>query len=281
MSAYHCGFAVAVINSKNQIQRELAKNGVRTVRLPFDSEYKLRLKNKTKNTAIAEIFIDGMSASLDGKKLVLPPETTIDVERFVDTETQGPRLKFVKPDHADVQDPTTVEIGRIRVVFYPQVKFEEFPRIPSYPWWIYQPVWYPTWPSLVLPISPFYSSPAPEAAFDATSSGFALGGQTTFMSTVDTKFSINGVSSTATGATVGGTDAIQSFKLSDTVSSAQPPVTMEIQLEGYENIEIKVEVKMRNGLPYKVFIDDKELTQCGISLDKDGLVLKLKNFLAS
>lgn len=112
--AFQNGFAASlIINGKPQ--RELNESGDRTVRIPFGSEYAIRVKNKSNVRAYVSIDIDGTDVM--GGKLLMRPGQTIDVERFVvDGDLlKGKRFKFVSAGHSDVQDPTSFENGLIRV----------------------------------------------------------------------------------------------------------------------------------------------------------------------
>jgi hypothetical protein len=120
MMAYANGFVAVVLDSTGKPIRELNENNQRTVRLPFGSEYRLRLKNNTGSRAWALIDIDGMDA-LSGSKLLLRPGQTLDVERFLEGDNnKGARFKFVEAGSAGVTDPTSGENGRIRVTFEPE-----------------------------------------------------------------------------------------------------------------------------------------------------------------
>lgn len=85
--------------------------------IPFDSEYKIRLKNKNNKGCTAKVFIDGKPVSKLGD-LIISANGTIDLERFVDSSLDsGSKFKFVPLDHSDVDDPTSSENGIIKVEF--------------------------------------------------------------------------------------------------------------------------------------------------------------------
>lgn len=114
------GFVAVVVGPDGKPIREIAEDGKRTVRLPFGSEYKLRLKNKTRARAYVRIEIDGMDA-LSGKKLVMPADCTKDIERFLEGDnSKGAKYKFVEAGNSAVTDPTSGENGRIRIIFEPE-----------------------------------------------------------------------------------------------------------------------------------------------------------------
>ncbi len=126
--AYANQFVASVIY-KNQPQREFKKDGDRTVQLPFDSEYSLRVQNKNHNRASVDVLIDGVSIFAAGKTLQLAPLQTVDLERFVCDMKSGSRFKFVSLAKAIAeghQDPTSRDFGRITFKFIPEKEQELF-----------------------------------------------------------------------------------------------------------------------------------------------------------
>jgi len=124
--AYQGGLVVSVIVSGKPV-REYNADGTRTCKIPFNSEYSLRLKNKSKGRALASITIDGMEVLTGNKKLVLGRGQTVDVERFIDDLNSGNKFKFISLEEGaasgEIQDPTSEENGIIEVKFYK----EKFP----------------------------------------------------------------------------------------------------------------------------------------------------------
>jgi hypothetical protein len=125
MMAFMNSFVVSVLVD-NQPQREVAVDGKRTIRLPWDSEYKIRLKNKSGKRAMAEVEIDGVSIATMGKRFILEKGQTIDLERFVDDLDGGRKFRFVSADDPKnmgvIQDPTSSDNGCVRVKFYPELE---------------------------------------------------------------------------------------------------------------------------------------------------------------
>ena len=119
--AFMNDFVVSVLVN-NKPQREISDNGRRTVRLGWDSEYSLRLKNKSPHRCVAEVEIDGVNISTLNKRFIIGPNESIDLERFVDDLSSGRRFKFVSAtdpkNTGSIQDPTSPENGCIRVRFY-------------------------------------------------------------------------------------------------------------------------------------------------------------------
>lgn len=124
MMAYtNPGFVISVLHQSNPI-REVWENNERICRLPFESEYVLRLWNKTSARAMARVEIDGMKASAN--EFVLQPGEKLDLERFCldGNLTTGKRFKFTSVEKGaqtgEIQDPTSPDNGKIRVTFFPE-----------------------------------------------------------------------------------------------------------------------------------------------------------------
>lgn len=124
MMAYQNDYVLSIIHNGKPV-REFAESGSRTCAVPFGSEYKIRLKNKTNKRAKAKVTIDGMSIMTHGDGcIVLHPNQTVDLERFVDDLNSGNRFKFISLDEGtqsgEIQDPTSQDNGVIKVEFYPE-----------------------------------------------------------------------------------------------------------------------------------------------------------------
>lgn len=123
MSAYQANFVASIIYN-NRPLREVNKNGKRTCILPHGSEYKLRLKNKKSVRCQVEVFIDGTDV-LFGKRLVINPGNSIDLERFVEDQDKGKKFKFVSikeaTDAGQLQDPEYFDNGRIEIKIYEEI----------------------------------------------------------------------------------------------------------------------------------------------------------------
>jgi len=129
MMSYQNGFILSVLHNGNPI-KEFAENGQRTCTVPFDQEYKIRLKSKNSKRAKVKVFIDGSNICSGDRSFILYPNQTIDIERWVDSNEQGKKLKFTSLEKAkltgEVNDPTSSDNGMIRVEFY-----EEFHTLRS------------------------------------------------------------------------------------------------------------------------------------------------------
>lgn len=134
---------VASIKSHGKILREIDNQVI----LPFQSEYSILLKNLDSRKASVFISIDGQDV-LYGKSLILNPDTTFELERFVDSLNQGNKFKFIKKTQ-EISDHRgdKIDDGLIRVEYRFEKYKQEFPiqsptiwfqpSYPSYPWRTY------------------------------------------------------------------------------------------------------------------------------------------------
>jgi len=107
------GFVMNVILDDKPVN-EIVGN---EVAIPFNSEYKLRLKNNNTRGSTVRITIDGVAISMLGD-LILRANEEIDLERFIDRSLEeGKRFKFVPLDNPEVDDPSRKENGEIVAEF--------------------------------------------------------------------------------------------------------------------------------------------------------------------
>lgn len=82
---------VAAIKAKNQFLREIDKE---IVKLPFDTEYSIYLKNMNSRKAKVHITIDD---NYIGGDLILSKNEYVTLERFIDNNlNDGPKFKFIQ-----------------------------------------------------------------------------------------------------------------------------------------------------------------------------------------
>jgi len=222
MMAYQNDFVLCVLHSGSPV-REI--NG--KVTLPFNSEYKIRLKNKHSYLrAKARVWVDGRKASNLGD-FILKPGETLDLERFLDESMiSGRRFKFVPLSDSRVNDPTDEENGIIKVEFYREVDYTG--GIVINPW----------------PIRPI--SPQPWRWDDSGGSPYISGnGKSTWTFTFSTvadssiesaAFNCNYVAPIATpgqaGATVEGGTSGQKFVEGADFTTEVFPVTLQLRMQG-------------------------------------------------
>jgi len=109
-------YVVAITNPNGKAYREFESerltNGRKSkIYLPFDSEYKILIKNNSDRRAKLTIDLDGTSISGMGG-LILDAYKTESLERFVDV---AKKFLFVRKNDERVSDPTSGENGILKV----------------------------------------------------------------------------------------------------------------------------------------------------------------------
>jgi hypothetical protein len=127
---------VAVVVSSGKIMREAVDSlGEITVRLPFGSEYSVRLKNLNTVKAVVNVEIDGRDA---GRGVIVEPGATVELKGFLEGLRVKNRFRFIrKTETISKHRGDRIEDGIIRVTY----KFEKIwepiklnPYVP-YPWY--------------------------------------------------------------------------------------------------------------------------------------------------
>lgn len=108
MSYRQDGFNLWIVVDGNE-QRII--NG--TVRVPFNTEYAIRVRNDNPCRALFDIEIDGFSSS---ESYVIEAYQTVTIERFMNGNLgYGSKFKFVEATNSSVQDPKSPSNGKITV----------------------------------------------------------------------------------------------------------------------------------------------------------------------
>lgn len=105
--------AIAIIQDGKIVPE---KDGV--VVLPYGSEYKIRLKNKSRIRSIADIYIDG---SIACKGIIVDEDRTVDLERYIkpgDNMFAGNKFQLARLSHPGVADANDDQNGMVEVRFY-------------------------------------------------------------------------------------------------------------------------------------------------------------------
>jgi len=134
---------VVVIKNGGKVLREFED----TVYVPFGTEYSIFFKNLNNVRALANITVDGKSAT-DGVNLVIPANGSVNLERFIKNGNlhAGNKFKFIERT-AGVEKHRGVEAedGLIRVEYrfekvYPKWEYKPTPWVAprSKEWWEYQ-----------------------------------------------------------------------------------------------------------------------------------------------
>lgn len=122
---------VAVVVCKGQIVRELREDEKDVVRLPFGSDYSIRLKNLHSERAVVNIEIDGQDV-LGGSQIVVSPNETADIEGFMEGSTVRKKFRFIEKTQKIFEHRGDyVEDGIIRVSYQfekPKPPFRSYPH---------------------------------------------------------------------------------------------------------------------------------------------------------
>lgn len=248
MAAYTQGFVVSIIGSNGKVIRESNVNNQRVARLPFDSEYKIRIQNKNLTRAYAKVLIDGTEVHTG--KFILRGNSSVDLERFdLDGNlSSGRKFKFVPLTNSDVQDPTSKENGILEVIF--EEEFEStYKTLTSFPH------------AGVL------------RGMSGVSTGSIIGSSFAFNSAVEGS-NVATNSSVNLGATVEGDLSTQAFMVSHEHFSTRPPISIKIKMSGLD-LKKDWQVLMNQG-KMSVSVSDATIPHVEeISLTPTHLVIKV------
>jgi hypothetical protein len=246
MMAYDSQFVIAVLHKGSPV-REIGS----TIRLPFHSEFKVRLKNKQAFLrAKARVWIDGRQVSNLGD-FILQPNETLDLERFLDESmTSGRRFKFVPLSDSRVNDPTDEENGIIKVEFYREKRWDP-----------------PIKPSPIKRHGLSYSSPnwqytniANTGSLNFTSGGGRGTATSCYVSNSIAPAMDSFIPDNA-GATIEGGYSGQSFVYGSDFQTETFPITLQLQIRGLDRRELDWEDRRQPALRPKKRI--KFCPNCG------------------
>lgn len=221
MMAYKSDFVLAVLHQGTPV-REIG----RTVHLPFDAEYKVRLKNKHHSLrAKAKVFIDGRPVSNLGD-FILKAGETLDLERFLDQSmSSGNRFKFVPLSDGRVNDPTDAQNGLVRVEFYRELAYDYSNQI----FW--------NQPKTPLRGDPTWTSRKLTASDDVSWTINTTGGpvySNHTLNSINVQSNVIACSASVPGATVEGSLSGQAFAYGDFFATEVLPVVIELSIRGFE-----------------------------------------------
>lgn len=133
---------VTAIKVNNKILRE---NGD-TIAIPFGSEYSLLIKNLNSVKALVRVWIDGTDVT-DGTQLVVNPNQSLDLERFIKNGNmdEGNKFKFIERTAAvSAHRGNKIDDGLIRVEFEFAIPPAAYVNPPRSPWPLPWPHYYDT-----------------------------------------------------------------------------------------------------------------------------------------
>ena len=138
---YKNNFVMCLIHNGNIIHEETN----RIVKLPFDSEFSVRLINKHFRRAKCSLSVNGENVG----SFILNGKETIDIERFIDGNLgNGKKFVFASLDDSRTKDKTSFENGIVEANFYleKELKIHELHHYyydyfyPQYRWNIYDDI---------------------------------------------------------------------------------------------------------------------------------------------
>jgi hypothetical protein len=99
-----------------KVDGKVLKEQGTTVRLPFNKEYAILVKNLHSTSAVVKVEIDGVDV-LGGRQLVVPANRSVDLERYIeDNFDEGHRFKFARmTDKVAAHRGRKAEDGLVRV----------------------------------------------------------------------------------------------------------------------------------------------------------------------
>ena len=188
------GFVLNIVHDA-QFSKEISGQ----VFLPFQTEYKIRLKNAHNLRAVASVTVDGRPVSNLGD-IVIPANGELSLERFLNESlSEGRRFKFVPIAEPQLGDPYNKDNGIIKV------KFRLEKKIPPPIYWIV-----PDNPKFK--INENFPSTLPLASLTTGTPNSSLTtGTVDSFATGEFNSGITNTNCSACGATIGGSISNQAF----------------------------------------------------------------------
>lgn len=263
---------VASIKAHGKILREIDNQVI----LPFQTEYSILLKNLDSRKASVTISIDGQDV-LYGKSLILNPDTSIEIERFVDNVIQGNKFKFIKKtQEISEHRGDKIDDGLVRVAYRFERYKQEFPlyQLPYH----YFPPYIHNYPSY--PIYPWVTYCNSGGSGGNPNIGQAVGGDIKgFVSSNNTTLTVSNSggamncsaplsSKVEDGITVQGSKSEQQFNYGYIGELEESSHVIVIGLKGSDKIDSPITVKTKFQCPTcGKSSKDKFCGNCGTSLE--------------
>jgi len=205
---------VAVVKVDGKVLRETKE----IVFIPFGSEYSILVKNLKSKRILVKVSIDGVDA-FDGTEIVIPPNSEIELERFIKSGNlnSGNKFKFIErteviENHRGVK----VDDGLIRIEYWvekitPVVDI----TVPRYHYYdVNLPIWR-SWPYYSVPTYYYYPQWIGSTGLNNASSGDLLRSCNT-QSSIQNSVQCNSLlmeqqSVNDAGITVAGSESKQQF----------------------------------------------------------------------
>lgn len=242
-----------------------------TIRLPFDAEYSIFLKNKNDRDCVCDIYVDGKR--IGKHELIIRAHSDYLLERFIgESLTSGQRFKFVPLAGDEVSDKKNPENGIIEARFYPARSYDwrtvskPDPLIIEKHIYHHEDHYYPA-PHIYHPYYPYpiwYYVGDPNPNWSGTTTNCTLGTADTtdnkcsmtfdssslkYESSLDSKgivenvFSKLNIQQEEAGATVGGSESRQVFGTADIDIDRSVVTIIKLKIVGYSTEEDIEELK--------------------------------------
>jgi hypothetical protein len=266
---YKDKFILSIVDSDGHVARETGYKGTnylykgyRAVILPFNSEYKVRLKNKNNRSCAVRLFIDGKMVSNLGD-IIVASNSRIDLERFIDTSlNSGKKFKFVSLNDSNVDDPTDEQNGIIRAEFRLAKNTDQIVLNPNNHWQncFRQPSFYSS--DGDVPVDDDYQMYFTYG--DTTNTSFTPK-DTVSNSTVSNSILASNASKVSDGATIEGSDSNQRF-IFNYLDLEDNPVVLTLKIMGMDGKNENEIKKYCNKCGHKIDINDNFCSFCGNKL---------------
>lgn len=264
---YKNNFVVAV-----KVGGKVLRESSGRVELPFGSEYSVLLKNLDSVRMQARISIDGEDAT---SWLVINPNSSIDVERFVKNLDRGNRFKFIeRTEQIENHRGVKADDGLVRVEFKRE-KIYEAPKVVehhTYTHHIYgYPCYRPYYPWITYTSQPSFTG-AMQGSVTSTTGMRSGSGAHNVMAANMMHCSANPEISNEAGITVPGSESQQRFHLVSGFETESSQVitlhlvgyTGKVQVSRPRTVNLRLEC---NTCGKKNKSNSKFCSNCGASLE--------------
>ncbi len=286
-------FVLSIVHGGYPV-KETGNNYNRQVAIPFNSEYKILLKNKNDRKCTASVFIDGRPVSKIGD-FIINANGSLHLERFLDSSLkEGKKFKFVPLTDPSVDDPTSTQNGIIKVEFRlakeknglcikPNRFTQKDPWKPSDPWIIYHQTpqfirdgtnstWKPPDPWIIYHQTPQFTrdgtnstSKQPHSKLYYSNSNFSMT-KTVHDSEPVSVDSIVAMTSVESGATIEGGRSYQEFSYSN-LEVGSSCVTLKLKIVGIKDVNNRrYGYRFCSNCGSKIKKRDKYCSNCGKKL---------------
>lgn len=247
------------------------ENGI--IKIPFDSNYVIRLRNKHRLKCATDIYIDGEKTNEVGQ-IVVPGNDYIDIEGYLRGGNKNTKFQFVKLADGRVKQPNETQNGLIEVKFYLQKETEIQKIVEHYydytikPIWIYHDDY----------LRPWHPFGGPYWCSNYTTGDNVGGGGTSTSASITTD-TLDCKCYCSAESKIGSGDLLGSFKPSNGATTEgnnfkqdfnqvhfdlkQEAITLQLQLVGFE-----ADLKKCLYCHAKTEPDDNFCTKCGAKLFK-------------